>query len=415
MTCARSRTQENWPSRSTQRSAALLQSAQPSSHGIQHAQPLSSTEPAAFSVRTTRLAAAPSRESQAAPERQSGQASTSGREFNSMVSRRSQEKQAEQSVADKLIDVFASKTPAEWRKLIAFSRQWPTLADSVFDRLEERMAREADLSEKSKLKKLLRRLRSVHDELTEYNELLQSFKGRGVHEWESIVAANRPSFTTEFFEHAENLVKAVHDKEQEQEGASSKSATILALVTAYDEVSANKAAMEDAALQFDGLLQVGSLEEADTKIDDLAATGKLDPALLLTMAKAYAAAKETDKTQEEVKDIMAHLYFKAKESFAKMQPPEVRILKHLLSVEDPRQRVEELRAAFEPGPELETATQDFLSTTPEKLLGTIEVIVATYERSAGSTSMVGQAGALMNPEVITRLKDIQAVVRKQFT
>ncbi len=35
------------------------------------------------------------------------------------------------------------------------------------------MAREADLSEKSKLKKLLRRLRSVHDELTEYNELLQ--------------------------------------------------------------------------------------------------------------------------------------------------------------------------------------------------------------------------------------------------
>ncbi len=50
-----------------------------------------------------------------------------------------------------------------------------------------------------------------------------SFKKRGVHEWESIVAANRPSFTTEFFEHAENLVKAVHDKEQEQEGASSKS------------------------------------------------------------------------------------------------------------------------------------------------------------------------------------------------
>ena len=129
MTCARSRTQNNWPSRSTQRSAVLLQSARHSSHSIQHAQPLSSTEPAAISVRTTRLAAAPSRESQAAPERQSGQASTSGREFNSMVSRRSQEKQAEQSVADKLIAVFASKTPAEWRKLIAFSRQWPTLAD----------------------------------------------------------------------------------------------------------------------------------------------------------------------------------------------------------------------------------------------------------------------------------------------
>lgn len=60
---------------------------------------------------------------------------------------------------------------------------------------------------------------------------------------------------------------------------------------------------------------MGSLEEADGKIDDLAKTGRLDPALLLTMAKAYAAAKDTDKTQEEVKDIMAHLYFKVSALF----------------------------------------------------------------------------------------------------
>ena len=57
-------------------------------------------------------------------------------------------------------------------------------------------------------------------------------------------------------------------------------------------------------------VQVNSIEEADKKIDELAAGGKLSPALLLTMAKAYAGVKETDLTQEEVKDIMAHLYFK---------------------------------------------------------------------------------------------------------
>ncbi len=45
-----------------------------------------------------------------------------------------------------------------------------------------------------------------------------------------------------------------------------------------------------------------------------------------------------------------------------MQPPEVRILKHLLSLDDPRQRSDELAAAFQPGPELETKTHDFLST-----------------------------------------------------
>lgn len=46
--------------------------------------------------------------------------------------------------------------------------------------------------------------------------------------------------------------------------------------------------------------QVDSLEAADKKIDELAASGKLDPALLLMMAKAYAGAKETDITKEEV-------------------------------------------------------------------------------------------------------------------
>ena len=58
--------------------------------------------------------------------------------------------------------------------------------------------------------------------------------------------------------------------------------------------------------------QVNSIEEADRKIDELAAGGMLSPALLLTMAKAYAGVKETDLTKEEVKDIMAHLYFKAR-------------------------------------------------------------------------------------------------------
>lgn len=50
------------------------------------------------------------------------------------------------------------------------------------------------------------------------------------------------------------------------------------------------------------------MEDADRRIDRLAATGKLDPALMLTLAKAYAKAKETDVTKEEVKDIMVHLY-----------------------------------------------------------------------------------------------------------
>lgn len=50
---------------------------------------------------------------------------------------------------------------------------------------------------------------------------------------------------------------------------------------------------------------MGSLEEADKKIDELAASGRLDPALLLMMAKAYAGSKETDYTREEVGGVRA--------------------------------------------------------------------------------------------------------------
>lgn len=48
--------------------------------------------------------------------------------------------QSNREVSDKLIDVFQQKKPAEWRKLIAYSRQWPVLAQGVFDRRGGRCA-----------------------------------------------------------------------------------------------------------------------------------------------------------------------------------------------------------------------------------------------------------------------------------
>ncbi len=57
-------------------------------------------------------------------------------------------------------------------------------------------------------------------------------------------------------------------------------------------------------------MQVGSLQEMDAKLDSMAQSGALDPALLLTIGKAHTSVKDTDYTREEVKDVMAHLYFK---------------------------------------------------------------------------------------------------------
>ncbi len=55
-----------------------------------------------------------------------------------------------------------------------------------------------------------------------------------------------------------------------------------------------------------------------------------------------------------------------------------------------------------------------LCSTPRQLLSTVEVILAAYERSAGSASLLGQAGMLMYPEVIVRMRNIQEDIRKDL-
>ena len=192
-------------------------------------------------------------------------------------------------------------------------------------------------------------------------------------------------------------------------------ATQLAVqVEAHDRVARDEDALDAAGERFASLLQAESLEAAEAKIDELAASGRLDPALLLTMAKAYAGVKETDITKEEVKDVMAHLYFKAKESFAAQAPPEVRILKFLLSVESDGERATLLEQCFQPGPELSTGDEDYLATTPEAMLNTITNVLHMYEGSRGGGSMAGQAAALMKPAVIERIQALQAVIQSRF-
>lgn len=54
--------------------------------------------------------------------------------------------------------------------------------------------------------------------------------------------------------------------------------------------------------------------------------------------------------------------WQAKETLARQQPPEVRILKHLLTLESESDRRVALEEAFQPGAELSTESQDLLST-----------------------------------------------------
>ena len=114
---------------------------------------------------------------------------------------------------------------------------------------------------------------------------------------------------------------------------------------------------------FQNLLKdVSSYEEIDAKVAEITQRGELSPALMLTASKMYMSVKESPYTSEEVKDIMGHLYWRMKASMAELQPPAVRILKHILSLDDPAERQAALEQAFTPGPEMAMGQDDMLYT-----------------------------------------------------
>ena len=132
----------------------------------------------------------------------------------------------------------------------------------------------------------------------------------------------------------------------------------MSICEAFDEATKDTETLENAAENFQELLQVETLEEMNQKIDEMAVEGKLDPALVLTAAKAYMSVKESPMVEEEVKDVMAHLYFKMKETMGRQQPKEVRILKHLLAVGDDPGISGTVWKSDTPGPELTTEDED---------------------------------------------------------
>lgn len=110
---------------------------------------------------------------------------------------------------------------------------------------------------------------------------------------------------------------------------------------------------------------------------------------------------------------MYHLYLKAKETASRMQPPEVRILKHMLSIEDPLVLKQALFDAFTPG-EATGDSMDYLSTTPVALLKTLDTVLSAYENNRGKHTILGETSNIMHPEVIQKMKKLEAYIKKEF-
>ncbi|KAH1065294.1 hypothetical protein J1N35_030281 [Gossypium stocksii] len=317
-------------------------------------------------------------------------------------------------VCDKLIEVFLvdKPMPTDWRRLLAFSKEWNNIRPHFFQRCQERADIEGDPGMKHKLLRLGRKLKEIDEDVQRHNELLEVIKG-SPSEISEIVARRHKDFTKEFFVHIHTVAESYYDNPTEQNALAKLGNTCLAAVQAYDTAAENVEALNAAELKFQDIINSPSLDVACRKIDSLAEKNQLDSALVLMITKAWSAAKESNMTKDEVKDILYHLYMTARGNLQRLLPKEIRIVKFLLTIEDPEERLCALNDAFTPGEELEGIDTDNLYTTPEKLHTMMRAVVDAYNFSHEGT-LLREARDLMNPKIIEKLEELIKIVEKNF-
>ncbi|KAH6827898.1 hypothetical protein C2S53_019196, partial [Perilla frutescens var. hirtella] len=271
---------------------------------------------------------------------------------------------------------------------------------------------ESDPGMKHKLLRLARKLKEVDEDIQRHNELLGAIR-KSPSEVGEIVARRRKDFTKEFFVHLHTVAESYYGNPTEQSVVAKLGNTCIAAVEAYDTATESIEALNAAELKFQDIINSPSVDAACQKIDNLAAKNELDSALVLMITKAWSAAKESNMMKDEVKDVLYHLYKTSRGNLQRLMPTEIRILKYLLTIEDPEERMSALKDAFTPGEELQGMDVDCLCTTPEQLHTWIGTVIDAYKFSQEST-LIREARDMMNPKVIQKLEELKKTIQDNF-
>lgn len=318
-------------------------------------------------------------------------------------------------ISDKLIGVFMvdKSTPTDWRKLLAFSREWDNIRPHFFKRCQERADGEQNPEMKHNLLRLGRKLKEIDEDVQRHNELLEVVKSTPSDKIGAVISKRRKDFTVEFFDHLYYVAESYHDDPEKQRELATLGNDCVDALQAHDDTSGSLEALNAAESKLKDILNSPSVDAACRKIDDLAEKKELDSALVLMLSKAWSAAKGTDITKSEAKDIMFHLYMTAVANLQRQMPKDIRILKHLIMIEDPEEFLSALNDAFTPGPELQGENVDTLYTSPEALHTWARAIVDAYYNSREGT-LLRQARDLMNPKIIKRVEEIVKIIKDKY-
>uniref|UniRef100_M1CMW6 Uncharacterized protein n=1 Tax=Solanum tuberosum TaxID=4113 RepID=M1CMW6_SOLTU len=309
-------------------------------------------------------------------------------------------------VCDKLIEVFLvdKPKPTEWRRLLAFSKEWNNIRPHFYKRCQDRADSESDPGMKHKFLKLQRKLREVDDDVQRHNELLEAIR-RSPSEVGDIVARRRKDFTKEFFAHLHTVAESYYDDPAEQNAVAKLGNMCLEAVEAYDTATESMEALNAAELKFQDIINSPSVD---------AACLKRGLAFGFEYQMVHVEIHFRSPTcMALVKDVLYHLYKTTRGNLQRLMPKEIRILKYLLTIKDPEERMSALKDAFTPGEELEGEDVDCLYTTPEQLYNWIGTVLDAYNFSKEGT-LIKEARDLMNPKIIKKMEELKKLIVDNF-
>ncbi|KAL6841234.1 hypothetical protein ACP4OV_028752 [Aristida adscensionis] len=315
-------------------------------------------------------------------------------------------------ICDKFIEFFMYKKPQtkDWRKVLVFREEWKRYREHFYRRCEVRIDAETDSSVKQKLAVLARKVKKIDDEIEKHMALFTELRENPA-DINAIVARRRKDFTGEFFRHL-NFLTSAYNGLDERDGIVRLGAKCLSAIHAYD-CTLEQLDIESAQLKFDDILNSSSLDDACHKIKSLAKAKELDSSLILLINRAWAAAKDSTTMKDEVKDIMYHIYTTTKESIKSISPPEMKLLKYLLNIEDPEERFGALAAAFSPGDEREAKDEDALYTTPNELHKWVKMMLDSYNLNKEETDFM-DARKMSDPVIIQRLTLLKETIEEEY-
>ncbi|WCJ32037.1 hypothetical protein M5689_013482 [Euphorbia peplus] len=314
---------------------------------------------------------------------------------------------------DKIIHFFLKEKPRvkEWRKYLALREEWRKYSQSFYARCHSRANMETDPISKEKFTSLAAKVKRIDEEMEKHSELLKAIQDSPT-DLIAIVAKRRKDFTGEFFRYL-SILSETYDALEDRDALARLGTRCLSAISAFDSTLENVETFDTAQSKFDDILNSPSIDVACDKIKSLAKAKELDSSLILLINSAWAAAKDSATMKNEVKEIMYQLYKATKSSLRSIAPQEIKLLKHLLNIEDPEERFAALATAFCPGDEREAKDPYALYTTPKELHKWIKIMLDAYHLNVEDTDL-REVKQMAQPIVIQRLFILKETIEEEY-